>query len=159
MREERMAQLKFEMEQRRLEETMRYGTYDLLTKEKDLMNAVTKTEKAVVHFGHKDFKRCHIMDKHLENLARKHHQTRFMKIDVANCPFLVEKMKIKVLPAIFMYLNGLAVDSFVGFEGIADKDDFSTQMLETRIAQSQVIRLQKEKVNIYRFANNDEDSD
>lgn len=34
--------------------------------EKELMLMTTSTQKMLIHFAHKDFKRCQIMDKHLE---------------------------------------------------------------------------------------------
>lgn len=44
------------------------------------MEAVTKTERVVCHFFHREFERCRIMDKHLGELARKHFATRFIKL-------------------------------------------------------------------------------
>ena len=100
-----------------------------MTQEKQIMLKTTQTEKMIIHFSHKDFKKCAVMDKHLQvcreavttnsldnksqnlqTLARKHHQTRFVKVDVENVPFLVERMEIKVLPCIVMFLNGIGVD-------------------------------------------------
>lgn len=110
---------------------MMYGTYETMTQEKQIMLKTTQTEKMIIHFSHKDFKKCAVMDKHLQvclglfgsqshntdsffiqTLARKHHQTRFVKVDVENVPFLVERMEIKVLPCIVMFLNGIGVDRY-----------------------------------------------
>lgn len=41
---------------------------------------MTKTDLVVCHFGHRDFERCKIMDKHLTILARRYFTTRFIKI-------------------------------------------------------------------------------
>ena len=45
---------------------MKYGSYDIVKQEKQLMLMTTNTEKMVIHFSHKDFKKCAVMDKHLE---------------------------------------------------------------------------------------------
>lgn len=45
---------------------MRFGTYDAIKDEKSLMLLATTTDRMVIHFAHKDFKRCAIMDTHLE---------------------------------------------------------------------------------------------
>lgn len=91
---------------------------------------ITTSEKYVVgHFYHKDFRRCKIMDTHLEvniegkgrsqtffqifpcvlqKLAEKYYDTRFIKIEVQNAPFLVEKLQVKVLPCVMAWVNGYA---------------------------------------------------
>lgn len=42
------------------------GVYKDLTDEKEVMDITTKTKQCVVHFYHSDFRRCMIVDKHLE---------------------------------------------------------------------------------------------
>ena len=41
---------------------------------------MTAAPRAVVHFFHRDFERCRIMDKHLAALAPRHFSTRFLKL-------------------------------------------------------------------------------
>jgi thioredoxin-like negative regulator of GroEL len=72
------------------------------------MDITTKEKYVVGHFYHKDFRRCKIMDEHLEKLAKKYYDTRFLKIEVQNCPFLVEKLMVKVLPCVIAWTNGFA---------------------------------------------------
>lgn len=43
-----------------------HGQYTEITVEKDFLKLVTTTNFVVCHFYHKDFRRCDIMDKHLE---------------------------------------------------------------------------------------------
>ena len=42
-----------------------HGVYSEILVEKDFLQTTTKTPFVVVHFYHKDFKRCAIIDKHL----------------------------------------------------------------------------------------------
>jgi hypothetical protein len=43
-----------------------HGLYTDITKEKEFMNITTSEKYVVGHFYHKDFRRCKIMDTHLE---------------------------------------------------------------------------------------------
>lgn len=43
-----------------------HGAYTEITNEKEFMNITTGTKYVVGHFFHKDFRRCKIMDTHLE---------------------------------------------------------------------------------------------
>ena len=80
--------------------------------------------KCVVHFYHSNFKRCEIMDKHLavrdwfrlccfllltyiQKLAPKYFSTRFLRVFVENVPWLVEKLGIKVLPCVIVFIDGV----------------------------------------------------
>jgi hypothetical protein len=48
--------------------------------EGDFLEIVTKAQRVVCHFFHRDFERCKIVDKHLTILARKYFDTRFIKL-------------------------------------------------------------------------------
>jgi hypothetical protein len=43
-----------------------HGSFVELSTEKELMKLTTTSRYVVVHFFHKDFRRCDIMDKHLK---------------------------------------------------------------------------------------------
>ena len=69
-----------------------------------------------------------------------------------NVPFLVTKLGIKVLPAVFMFIDGVSKDRLdlsssqsivcltpcriVGFEELGNQDDFSTSVLESRLLRT-----------------------
>ena len=42
-----------------------HGLYTEITTEKEILKITTNTKLCVVHFFHKEFRRCQIMDKHL----------------------------------------------------------------------------------------------
>jgi hypothetical protein len=52
---------------------------------------------------------------------------------VQDSPFFTVKLKVKMLPCIIMFVNGVAVDRVVGFEELGGKDDFSPVALERRL--------------------------
>ena len=76
---ERIAKMQAEHEKRRKMQHKGHGQVTEIT-EGEFLEVVTKTEKVVVHFFHRHFERCKIMDKHLVELARKHFKTRFTRI-------------------------------------------------------------------------------
>ena len=68
-----------------------HGKYEEIV-EDQFLPAVTKTKFVVVHFYHKDFERCKIMDMHLGKISREHVESRFVRIDAEKCPFFVAKL-------------------------------------------------------------------
>ena len=77
--EERIAQMQKEAEKRAEMKQKGHGTYEQIEEGK-FLEVVTKTELVVVHFFHKEFERCKIVDKHLKLLAQKYFDTKFVKV-------------------------------------------------------------------------------
>jgi len=73
-------------------------------------------------------------------IAPKHLETRFLRINVSNAPFLVVKLKVQVLPCVLAFVSGVSVDRIVGFEGLGrGNDTFTPQQLESRLLQVHVL--------------------
>ncbi|EQC53038.1 queuine tRNA-ribosyltransferase [Schizosaccharomyces japonicus yFS275] len=165
-RSERMQQLKeeFELVQRcKLQNHMNLFTVE---NEKDVMEMTVKSECVVIHFFHPDFKRCKILDNHLEKLAKKYWETKFVRIEAASAPFLVTKFSLKVLPALLCFKDSVLVDKLIGFSDLGNTDNFDTAAIEFRFKKSGVIK--RLKGNEYSYNNlskiehissSDEDSD
>lgn len=83
--------------------------------------------------------RCKILDKHLAILAKKHVETKFLKLNVEKAPFLSERLRIKVIPTLALLINGKTKDYVVGFTDLGNTDEFSTEMLEWRLGCGGVI--------------------
>ena len=65
--------------------------------------------------GHSYLRLCkttHRTHVYLQKLAAKHHKTRFVKVDVANVPFLVVKLEIKILPCVITFVDGITKDKW-----------------------------------------------
>ena len=73
------------------------------------------------------------MDNHLDNLAQKHFDTKIIRIDVDKALFLVERLKVKVLPCVISFIDGKSVDRLEGFEKLGNTDNFTTAMLESHL--------------------------
>ncbi|TVY81014.1 Thioredoxin domain-containing protein plp1 [Lachnellula suecica] len=143
-REQRIQQLHSEFTRAKSQKNQGFGNYTEIKEEKALMDLTTEVKYAVVHFSKNDFARCGVMDGHLEALAPKHFDTRFLKINVENAPFLVTKLKVQVLPCVLAFVNGVTVDRIVGFEGLGyTPDTFTTKDLEARLLASGVVQRAK----------------
>ncbi|KAI5125011.1 hypothetical protein M0805_007435 [Coniferiporia weirii] len=139
LREQRMEELKREMNQVKDLRRQDHGRLTEVKDEKEVIRISANEKKCVIHFYHRDFKRCEIMDKHLELLAPKYFATRFLRVFVEDVPWLVEKLNIRVLPCLMSFIEGVAKDRLVGFEEIGNADGFETASLELRLQMSGVI--------------------
>ncbi|BGO99332.1 Phosducin-like protein 1 [Rhodotorula toruloides] len=138
-REKRMLELKAQVDAARRMQESDYGKLTEIKVEKDLIARTAKEKRSVVHFFHRDFRRCKIMDAHLEKLAAKHLDTLFLKADVANVPFLVTKLDVKVLPCVIGFVDGVTKMKLVGFEDLPGGDAFTTASLELGMQQCEVL--------------------
>ncbi|KAJ9074673.1 hypothetical protein DSO57_1004125 [Entomophthora muscae] len=138
-REQRLDEMKRQAAELLVMKDTNHGTY-LEVEEKDVLGITTNTPYAIVHFFHPGFERCKIMDGHLEKLAQKHFRVRFVKANAELCPFLVTKLKIKVLPFVIAFVKGVVVERLVGFEQLGNIDDFKISRLENILYNSGVIR-------------------
>ena len=139
LRQKRMLALKKEHSQKEKWRQIGHGRYEEVPDEKAFFDACKQSAKLVCHFYRDETFRCQIVDKHLSLLAQKHIETRFIKIDANKCKFLVERLRIVVLPTICLAKDGKTVDYVVGFDELGGTDEFPTEMLEWRIARHGVI--------------------
>ncbi|KAF2993795.1 hypothetical protein E8E13_000224 [Curvularia kusanoi] len=138
-RAQRIQQLHDEFDRARRLKASEHGTYSEIKDEKALMDITTSTKNCVVHFFKPDFNRCRIMDTHLESLAPSHYEARILKINVDNCPFLVTRLGIQVLPCVIAFIDGVGADRIIGFEGLGrTPDNFTVRDLEARLIRAGV---------------------
>ncbi|BCS28856.1 thioredoxin domain-containing protein [Aspergillus puulaauensis] len=112
--------------------------YPSLNSDQSLLDFTTQAQRCVIHFAHPDFARCATMDEHIRALAARHQDARFARVDVRETPFVVEKLKIRVLPCVIGFTDGVAVERVLGFEGLGSGgsdglEGFSTATLEKRL--------------------------
>lgn len=122
-----------------------HGQYQELKDEKEFFDEQKKSERFICHFYRESTFRCKIVDKHMDILAKKHVESRFVKIDAERSMWLAQRLKIKVLPTIACILNSKTKDYIVGFDDLGGVDDFPTEMLEWRLSISDMIDYQGEK--------------
>ena len=139
LREKRLKAIKDKAKQQQEFITKGHGVYREMPSQDDFFKEVKDTEFVVVHFYRPSTMRCNILDKHLNLLAPKHVETKFVKVNVEKFPFLVEKLKIRILPTIVPFVKGSVGEYLLGFEQLGNRDDFSTDVLEWRLGVLGVI--------------------
>lgn len=140
LRERRLEQLHAEFARAKLMKGQSHGTYQTIREEKAVLDITTTTKLCVVHFFKPDFNRCRIMDRHLQTLAERHFDTRFIRVDVEDVPFLVTRLKIQVLPCVLAFVDGVSKDRILGFEGVGwSSDDIATADMEARLLNAGVL--------------------
>lgn len=139
LREKRLEQLKKQSQKKQEWLQKGHGQYSEIAGEPEFFPETKNSPRVVCHFYRDTTWRCKIVDKHLALLAPKHVETKFVKINAEKCKFLVERLSIKMLPAILLVKDGKFVDRIVGFGDLGGHDEFSTEMMEWRIARAGVI--------------------
>lgn len=145
LKEERLKQLKKLAAQKVEWRKLGHGEYEEIPDEKTFFDVSKKSGRVVVHFFRDATDRCKIVDKHLKIIAQNHLETRFVKLNAEKSPFLVDRLKIKVLPAMLILKNAIVVDRIIGFSDVGGVDDFRTEMLEWRLAKMDGIDYEGDK--------------
>lgn len=139
LRKNRVKELKEKQAQRQEWLNNGHGKYDELAEEKMFFAIIKKSKNVIIHFYTNSNERCRIVDMHFKKLAPKHIETLFAYLNAEKCPFLAEKLKIKMIPSIVCIQNGVMIDKIVGFTTLGNQDDFTTETMEWRLAQNGVI--------------------
>ncbi|MFH4980912.1 hypothetical protein AB6A40_007621 [Gnathostoma spinigerum] len=139
LRQQRMNEFRTQQAKRQELISLGHGTYDELPDERAFFDATKKSNKLVCHFYRPSTERCKIVDKHLELIAPRHINARFVCVNVDKFPFLTERLRIHVIPTIAIVIDSKTVDYIRGFSDLGGTDEFCTETLEWRLAQSGVI--------------------
>lgn len=139
LRNQRIDEMKNEAKKKQEYLRNGHGEYEELSGEKEFFEISKKSANIIVHFYRDSTERCKIVDHHLKMLAKKHLEAKFCKVNAENSPFLTQRLRIKVIPTIAIIKDSKTKDYIVGFTDLGNRDDFSTEMLEWRIAQSGAI--------------------
>merc|ERR1719473_2548273 len=80
LRAKRRQQMKEAHEKKLKYQGLGHGQYDEI-EEEAFLKTVTASERCVVHFYHKHFEKCKVMDMHMGKCARYFFGTKFVKLD------------------------------------------------------------------------------
>ncbi|KAK6101812.1 Thioredoxin domain-containing protein 9 [Brugia pahangi] len=116
-----------------------HGAYEEIPDERNFFDVVKKSAKVVCHFYLPTTERCKIFNKHLEKIAAKHLETRFIYANAEKFPFVTTRLRIRVIPTIVVVINSNTVDYIRGFDDLGGKDEFRTETLEWRLSWSKVL--------------------
>lgn len=116
-----------------------HGRYMELSDQKEFFDASKNSKMVVVHFYRPATWRCQVVDRHFGDLAPRHLETRFCKIDAEKSPFLVERLKIVMLPTILCIKDGKTEHQIVGFDELGGSDEFPSTTMEYVLAEHKVL--------------------
>lgn len=105
------------------------GSYNEI-KEDEFINTLNASKHCLVHFFHKDFQNCLVVDKHLDIIAKKHLETKVVRLNAEKAPFFVGKLRILTLPTVVAFIDGVVKCRLVGFEDFGARVDFATEEME-----------------------------
>eukprot|EP00501_MAST-03F_sp_TOSAG23-6_P001675 GSMAST32.ASY1.ANO1.1745.1 assembled CDS len=145
MRAKRMRELRAKQQRRK----QGYGDYREII-ESEFLQEACNAEFVAVHFYHREFVRCKVMDKHLERISRAHDTVKILKLNAEKAPFFVNKLGIKILPTVIMFKNGVSCDRITGFERVLG-DDKCTSMFQFQFFFQQIYILWLLIPNNYRM--------
>jgi len=117
-----------------------HGKLNEISSDKDFFEEAKNSKKMVVHFYRNTTMRCKILDEHLKTLSKKHLETKFMKLDVDKCDWIVNRLNIRIIPTLAFVKDGKTRDYMRGFDDVGGTDDFSTEMLEWRLGLAEIIK-------------------
>jgi len=119
-----------------------HGEYREITEE-DFLKEVCGSQWVVVHFYHREFFRCKIVDKHMRIIAAKHLSCKWLTLDAEKAPFFISKLAIQMLPTVIVFKDGVVHEQFSGFDELGGKDEFRTEVLEHWFSKAGCVKLKK----------------
>lgn len=149
LRERRLSQMKAAADQRTKWLQNGHGTYEELggcgqhggDVAKAFFEAAKKSNRLVLHFYRPTTRSCDAFHRALADLAPKHPETKFLKINVEGCDdireggsgvgakYLVEKLGIIVMPTLLIVKNRKAEHHVRGFDELGGRDEFTASEL------------------------------
>uniref|UniRef100_A0A803JQ69 Thioredoxin domain-containing protein 9 n=1 Tax=Xenopus tropicalis TaxID=8364 RepID=A0A803JQ69_XENTR len=139
LKERRLEALKKAQQQKQEWLSKGHGEYREIPSEREFFQEVKESKNVVCHFYKDSTFRCKILDKHLAVVAKKHVETKFLKLNVEKAPFLCERLRIKVIPTLALVKDGKTKDYIVGFTDLGNTDEFTTETLEWRLGCAGII--------------------
>jgi hypothetical protein len=92
LRDQRLRELRISQREKLENLGKGHGQYREITQD-EFLPEVTGSERVICHFYHREFARCTVIDHHLQKLAQRHIESKFIKINAEKAPFFVQKVR------------------------------------------------------------------
>jgi hypothetical protein len=157
LRAKRLDQMKAAARTRQIYIENGHGTYVSLGEgrlgsdiAREFFEASKASERLVVHFYRPTTRFCDVFHSHLQKLAHKHLETRFVKINVeetenSGVSFLVERLGIIIMPTILIVKDRKARHQIRGFDELGGTENFTTTLLACVLATHGAIHLTEDE--------------
>ncbi len=114
-----------------------HGRMNDVVEAKEFFDSVKKSNKVIAFFYRNPIKYSDVMHQHLQKLAKTHIETKFFRIDADKANFLVDFLKIWMIPSIVLILDGKSDHTIQGLDELGAK--FTTATLEKLLIQHKVL--------------------
>ena len=144
IRERRIHQMRAQQMKAAEHKALGHGEVRTIVQDEFLPECTGGSEYVAVHFFHKEFERCKIMDHHLKAIAPQHLSCKFLRLDAEKAPFFISKLQVQTLPTLIVFKEGKPVDRLTGFAGLAvdanEPDRWHTGRLQQWLASTGAIK-------------------
>lgn len=117
-----------------------HGKYEELHSIPEFFAAGKQSSKMVVHFFRPSAWRCEYVDKRLMQLASKHLEIRFVKINAEKAQYLCDKLNVWCIPTLVLIKDGKTEHCIVGLDDLGG-ENFTPEALEEVLAEKKFIGL------------------
>lgn len=133
LRARRLAQLRADADARAQWEHQGHGSLHHARSDKEFFDAARGCARVVACFARASSRPCDAMERLLTQLAPRHLEAKFVRVDAERCPFLADRMRVTVLPTLAVLVDGKAEGYQVGFDGLPGGDVCGAAALEARL--------------------------
>jgi thiol-disulfide isomerase/thioredoxin len=138
IRRQRLAQLKLQAKERQEWDNLGHGKMNELSEQKEFFDCCKHSKRVVALFFTPTNEYCRVVEEHLTVLANRHKETKFIKIHAEKSPFLVDRLKIWMMPTVVLIKDQKTEYSIVGLDEL-NKGKFETRDLEKILLSHEVI--------------------
>lgn len=139
LRKKRIAEMKQAQEKKGKWKSLGHGKLTELTDQKDFFQACQESERVVAIFTTPNSEHGATLSQHLEAVASKHQETRFLKLDAEKSPFLVEKLKIWMMPSTVLIKNEKCIHVLLGLQEISPSGQYDTWLVERVLFEHEMV--------------------
>jgi len=107
--------------------------------ERQALECGVNNEYVVLTFEHPKMIKTTHLSWHLNEMAPRYPDTKFIAVDATKCSFLVEKFKIKTLPSVIIMIRGKLQDKIIGFEEFGGNEAVTTNGVIRRLREAGVV--------------------
>jgi hypothetical protein len=118
------------------------GSYNEI-KEDEFLPTLNGSKFCIVHFYHKDFESCKVVDMHLDRIAKKHLETKIVRLNAEKAHFFVAKLGVRTLPTVINFVEGISKKRLIGLEDMGGLE-FPTKRLERWFLKEGMIKKTEE---------------
>jgi hypothetical protein len=116
-----------------------HGVLTTVSDQKEFFDACKKSKRVVCLFFRDSNKWCDVLSNHMQVLAEKHMEAKFLKVNAENSPFLVERLNVWMMPTIVCCKEGKVHRQFNGLDEIDPTGKFETASLEFVLHGSEML--------------------